>query len=105
MFRKNKSDYKILTPDGYKTFAGIQKVSRDSCRITFESGKIFTCSLDHALCIDLFNFNFKVASKLSKGDKIFGHDGIETVSKIDNIGIFELYDVVGVADTKCYYTD
>ena len=105
MFKDNKKGYKILTPDGYKDFTGIQKVRKESCDVYFKSGKIFRCALNHSLCVDLFNFKFKMASELSEKDLVFSEHEWEEVIDIQSVGETELYDVVGVEDTTCYYTD
>lgn len=103
--RKNIKEYKILTPNGYKSFKGIQKLYRDSCDIYFKSGKVFKCSLQHQLCVDLAEFKFKPASELEVGDTVVSTYKIEEVEKIVNIGQSELYDIVGVEDIGCYYSD
>lgn len=105
MFKKNNTGTKILTPNGYRLFEGIQKVVKDSCDIQFKSGKTFRCSLLHPLCIDLHSFKFKTPTELVVGDILFGENGSEEIKQITSVGIAELYDIVGVEETACYFTD
>lgn len=101
----NTKNYKIYTPDGYKSFTGIQKLTKPGCDIYFKSGKIFRCSKKHKLCVDLYNFIFKDPTELLVGDTIFGDTQVETIIKIVDVGEVELYDIINVEDTRCYYSD
>lgn len=105
MFKPNTKNLKVLTPDGYKLFDGIQKVEKEQVEIVLDNGKILKCSKNHQLCIDLFKFKFKSAGELNIGDKIFGEDDFHEIQKINDIGKVELYDIVNVHDTLCYYTN
>lgn len=105
MFKENKNGLKVLTPDGYKSFRGIQKIIKPSVEVTFQCGKKIKCSKNHPLCVDLYNFKFEKAKNLKKGIKIFGHSDWYIVDLITDIGEIELYDLIDVEDTVCYYTN
>ena len=105
MFKQNNNNHKILTPDGYKYFEGIQLVKKTAYDVKFQSGKIFRCAKNHGVCVDLFNFRFEIVNDLIAGDFVFSKSGREVIESIVDVGIVELYDIVGVEDTVCYYTD
>jgi len=105
MFKPNKENHKVLTPDGYKLFDGIQKINKAACNVMCKTGEVLTCSHNHPLCIDLHNFKFEVAKDLIPGDKIFHEDGWKIVEKIVDVGEIDLYDLINVEDTLSYYTD
>lgn len=104
MIVKNTKNLKVLTPDGYKSFVGIQKVNKSSCYVVFEDGKTIKCSIKHSLCVDLFKYKFKKAGWLKPGDRVFGETQWHVVKSVKKIGKLDLYDLVGVEDTSCYYT-
>jgi hypothetical protein len=105
MFKPNKENLKVLTPDGYKLFDGIQKINKAACKVDCKTGESLTCSLKHPLCIDLHNFKFKKAKDLVAGDKIFHTDGWKEVVDVIGVGEIDLYDLINVEDTVSYYTD
>jgi hypothetical protein len=46
----NHKDIKILTPNGYQPFLGVNKIKRDNyIHLTFEDGSELKCSLDHPI--------------------------------------------------------
>lgn len=106
MFKLNTKDYKVLTPDGYKLFAGVQKLSKPGCDIFFKNNTKLRCSVNHPLCIDVHNFQFEIAQNLKPGSKIFHKDDdwVE-VESIVNVGNIDVYDLIDVEDTICYYTN
>lgn len=105
MFKPNKENLKVLTPDGYKLFDGIQEINKAACKVVCKTGESLTCSLKHPLCIDLHNFKFKKAKELVAGDKIFHTDGWKEVTSVTEEGEIDLYDLINVEDTVSYYTD
>lgn len=106
MFKLNSKDYKVLTPDGYKSFLGIQKLTKPGCDVFFKNRTKLRCSINHPLCIDVHDFQFKIAQNLKPGDKIFhkDEDWVEVVS-VEYVGDIDVYDLIGVEDTICYYTN
>jgi hypothetical protein len=105
MFKPNKENHKVLTPDGYKLFDGIQKINKAACKVVCKTGESLTCSLKHPLCIDVHNFKFKQASELVTGDNIFHTEGWKEVVNVTEVGEIDLYDLINVEDTVSYYTD
>ena len=105
MFKPNKQNHKVLTPDGYKLFGGIQKINKAACKVVCKTGESLTCSIKHPLCIDVHNFKFKKASELVTGDNIFHTDGWKEVVSVTEEGEIDLYDLINVEDTVSYYTD
>jgi hypothetical protein len=106
MFKLNTKDYKVLTPDGYKTFVGVQKLSKPGCDVFFKNHTKLRCSINHPLCIDVHNFQFEIAQNLKPGDKIFhkDEDWVE-VKSVVSVGDIDVYDLIDVEDTICYYTN
>ena len=105
MFKPNKENLKVLTPDGYNLFDGIQKINKAACKVVCKTGESLTCSLKHPLCIDVHNFKFKKASELVTGDNIFHTEGWKEVVSVTGEGEIDLYDLINVEDTVSYYTD
>lgn len=106
MFKLNSKDYKVLTPDGYKSFLGVQKLTKPGCDVFFKNCSKLRCSVNHPLCIDVHNFQFEIAQNLKPGDKIFHKDKnwVEVI-RVENVGDIEVYDLIDVEDTICYYTN
>jgi hypothetical protein len=104
MFKANTQNLKVLTPEGFKHFDGIQKIIKKAVKVTFTDEKFIECSESHPFCMDLFNFKFKKAQDLKMGDVLFGHDENKVVKYVEKIGKKELYDLINVEDVRCYYT-
>lgn len=96
-------NFEILTPDGWKDFDGIQKVSRpDRFEITLESGKSFGCSTDHH--IEVKDHGWVSVEWLEPGIEIKTKDGYEYVKSVDYIeGQTDLFDPLNVrSDNHAY---
>lgn len=97
--------YEILTPDGWKDFAGIQKIKKLVCaEVHTECGKIVRCSPNHRLLtID----GFKMAMDLTPQDTLVGLNGVHTgVFFVDVVReTTEFYDVCEVGDKHEFLTD
>lgn len=106
MFKLNTKNYKVYTPDGYKSFYGIQKLNKPGCDIYFKDGSKLRCSTTHPLCVDVHAYKFKLAYELNSGDKIFHQDKewVE-IDYIIEIGDIDVYDLVNVETTVAYYTN
>ena len=97
---------KVLTPDGYKPFKGVQKLTKQGCKIKFSNNKELECCIDHPLCVDVFNFKFKKAKHLTTEEKVFHReDGWVKVESFEEIGEIDVYDLIDVEDTISYYTN
>jgi len=106
MFKPNTKNYKVLTPDGYKSFAGIQKLTKSGCDVYLKDHGKLRCSLNHPLCVDVHNFKFEMARNLKQGDKVFHQSsGWVEIVDIEEVGDIDVYDLIDVEDTVCYYTN
>ena len=106
MFRENTKGMKVLTPDGYKPFKGVQRLTKEGCIVRFDNGRELKCCIDHPLCVDVFTFEFKKVKHLNIGEKIFHKDdGWVELKDFENIGKIDVYDLIDVEDTISYYTN
>lgn len=106
MFKENTKGLKVLTPDGYKSFKGVQKLTKQGCIVKFDNGKELKCCIDHPLCVDVYNFEFKKAKHLTIGEKIFHKDdGWVGIKEFEAVGEINVYDLIEVEDTISYYTN
>ena len=96
--------YEVLTPDGFKDFDGITETYKDDLvRIHTENGYVLTCTYDHQL---LLNDEWEMAISVFEDDYISTQYGKSKVIRIDHHIEGELvYDLIGVKDVSCYYTD
>jgi hypothetical protein len=103
MLFQNK-DIKINTPDGFKSFTGIQVLSKSGqFTIQLNNGIIIKCSPTHRL---MTAGGWKKAINLSHSDIILGKDFRSKVFFIDfKEGDFEYYDIVGVEGSQFYAND
>jgi hypothetical protein len=104
MFKANDKNLKVLTPDGYKNFKGIQKINKPSSEVVFDSGRKLIFSNTHLICVDIPNCIFKRVEELQTGDIVLSEDGVDVVSDRSDIGHSELYDIIEVEGINSYYT-
>jgi len=104
MFKKNTNHIKILTPYGYKSFAGIQKLEKESISIHTLT-KSLTCSHNHPVCINFETQEYIKAGNVNVGEQVYTKDGYESITYIKPLGVLEVYDLVGVEDNPCYFTN
>jgi hypothetical protein len=89
MFIKN-TRYKILTPNGFKFFDGINKKEEPTIMFSFSNGKSIEVTNDH-------RFDDVVAENLKVGDKVPTIDGFVTVEDIKyNKNPKNVYDPINV---------
>ncbi len=101
----NDLQYKILTPDGYENFLGVNKITK-SCYIhlKFSNGKEIKCSEDHPfLTID----GLILAKELDKKTLVLTKDGdgCFVISKRKIKRKIDLYDIVNSGEKHLYYTN
>jgi hypothetical protein len=104
MFKGNKI-YEILTPSGFQTFDGIQKLNkRGTVCIDLDCGNSLTCALNHNI---LTRNGWIPAKELSIFDKIFTNRGISTPTKISiNFDeLFEFFDPINVKGDSSYFSN
>lgn len=102
---KNIPGYRVLTPDGFKDFAGISMmaIAETHC-ITIEDGRYLDCTSDHEIFVN--GEDKKQISDLVIGDEIFTLGGFKKIISIEPTGKTEpVYDLIEVADGHRYYTN
>jgi hypothetical protein len=104
MFKLNTKGLKILTTDGYRSFSGIQKLDKDCVALTTDSCSL-SCSIKHHICTNKDEYTFKSAGELRVDDEIYTIYGYEKIVDHKDIGIKEVYDIVGVEGTETYFTN
>lgn len=103
MFIEN-NEYKILTPDGFKPFVGIEKKKKHEYLVVWLSnGHTIDCSLNHKFIsngVEVF------ASDLEFYQVIDSEDGEVVVNDISYVGCeVDLYDIIGVSDNNLFIVD
>ena len=104
-YRKNLGGYRVLTPSGYKQFAGIPCIGkRPIYRLEFENNYWVECTSNHKIFI---NGKERVAvEQLKLGDIVLSNAGpIRLLSKIDLNREELVYDLVEVDGGHQYYTN
>jgi hypothetical protein len=105
IFKPNSSKYKVLTPDGFKPFAGVSLMGvKPVLRLEFENDKWVECTFDHKLYIS--NTEHKQAIDFEIGDCVCTATGdIRLINKIDLKASEPVYDLIEVADGHRYYAN
>jgi len=101
---KNHKNIKILTPNGYESFFGVNKIKKDAyAHLIFENGKELKCSLDHPL--STIEGIIK-AKDLDKNTEILTKSG-GTFLKSRRVikKNIELFDIVNSGKDHLYYTN
>lgn len=100
----NKKDIKVLTPNGYEFFLGVNKITKSNyLDLTFNDGKNIKCSLDHPF--DTIEGIIK-AKDLTKKIEVFTKLGgcflkhKKLIKKEIN-----LYDIVNSGEKHLYFTN
>ncbi len=97
--------YKILTPDGYKSFSGISKrVKNEYLILHISNGEIIECSLNHKF---ISNGCEMLASDLDFFDEIDSINDCKVfVTDIEyKTNEIELYDIISVDDNNLFIVD
>jgi intein/homing endonuclease len=105
VFKKNLDGYKVLTPDGYKDFAGVALMGhKEILRLEFSGGYYIECTLDHKIYTS--ESTYIEASVLNIGDTVESLSGeIEIVNKIYLKVSEDVYDLIEVEGGHKYYTN
>ena len=106
MFIENKSEWQVLTDDGFCDFEGIyQTEKQDVYNVIFKNGLFLKCSKNHGF----YDINSEPIStcNLNIGDKIQTQIGNSEVLEIVKLNTNEhLYDLTDVANPKhSYFTN
>ena len=105
-FRQSRN-VRVYTPDGYKPFVGVQKLNKE-CLVFSTENHSLTCSRNHPVCTDWDYWNlgaYTQAENLSVCQLIYTEFGFESIRTITPSNAFDVYDIVGVKDVECYYTN
>lgn len=105
MYKENTKGYKVLTPNGYKSFAGIRCIAdRPIFRLEFTNGKWLECTDNHKLFTS--DQIRTPVTELQVGDTVLSINGDITLISIVNTRRFEsVYDLIEVEDGHRYYTN
>jgi hypothetical protein len=105
IFKPNLKNYKVLTPDGFKPFAGVSLMGvKPILRLEFEHERWIECTFDHKLYIN--DTDCKLAKNFEIGDSIVTSNGdIKLIRKIDLKKEEAVYDLIEVVDGHRYYAN
>ena len=100
----NYDNLKVLTPNGYEDFLGVNKIIKDSyIHLTFSNGKELKCSSEHPL---ITIEGIIKAKDIDKKTLINSDDGGCFVVYKRNIKKqIELYDIINSGKDNIYYTN
>jgi intein/homing endonuclease len=104
-FKPNTKNYKVLTPNGFQSFAGISmRGVKPILRLEFERGAWIECTYNHKIYISLSEY--KTAEELVPGDEVVCvGELIKLVSKMDLNRSEPVYDLIEVENGHRYYTN
>jgi len=104
-YKENTKGYKVLTPSGYKSFAGIRRIAyRPIFRLGFAQGKWLECTDNHRLFID--DHTRVPVTQLRVGDLVLAIGSELAVISIEDTGRIEpVYDLIKVEDGHRYYSN
>lgn len=102
MFYKN-DNFEILTPSGFKEFAGVQEVIKcGKIELTLNNGNRLICASKHNILTDN---GWIESGKLRRDSKVITKDGLVGLYHIELLdGEHTFYDIVGVPNFE-YYTN
>jgi hypothetical protein len=101
---RNNKNLKILTPNGYESFYGVNKIKKDNyIHLTFEDGNELKCSLDHPL--STIEGIIK-AKDLDKKTEVFTKTGGTFLKSYKVVKKeIELFDIVNSGTDHLYYSN
>jgi len=104
-FKENSKNYKVLTPDGFQSFAGVALMGvKPTLRLDFEGGAYVECTYDHKFYVTLTEH--KEASQLNVGDAVVTSEGdVKLLSKSDTGMSEPVYDLIEVENGHRYFTN
>lgn len=103
LFKENTKNLKVLTPDGYQSFAGVSYMGdREIYRVELEDGFWIECTDNHKIYIN--DTTTVEAATLNAGDQVATLNGILAVKSIAATGRIEpVYDLIGVDGGNRFY--
>ena len=99
MLAINNNKFSILTPEGFKSFYGIQKLKKECIKFYTENCTI-KVSTDHKFIV---NNNVVYASDLTLDDYLETVNGLEKILKIEKHESIDVYDPIEVESTNHSY--
>lgn len=105
VYKENTKGYKVLTPAGYKTFAGIRCLgNKPIYRVQFENEFWLECTSNHKLFVS--DTVRKHLDELVPGDIVLSKSGpIQILTIVDTGKVQLVYDLVEVDGGHRYYTN
>ena len=105
IYKENKHGYKVLTPDGYKSFVGIRCLGKKAIyRIELDTNYWIECTANHKVFVN--DAERVTIDELVVGDIVLTNSGNQQVSAKLNLGREELvYDLIEVDGGHRYYTN
>lgn len=105
IFKKNTSGLKVLTPNGYKPFAGVAYMGdKETLQISLSNGMQISCSTDHKIYIS--ETEYVHAIELTVNQSVMTLSGYSDIISIVETGKIEpVYDLIEVEDGHRYYTN
>lgn len=98
----NKNNIKILTPNGFESFSGIQKLEKECLELILSTTSL-KCSKNHRILTK--SGGFKIAEDLKINDEIQIKNGFDNILKIKQIGVLPVYDLLNVESNQYYTND
>jgi hypothetical protein len=98
----NKNKIKILTPNGFEDFSGIQKLEKDCLELILDNTSL-KCSKNHRILTK--SGDFKFAEELKINDEIQTKNGFSGIIGIKLIGMLPVYDLLNVKSNQYYTND
>lgn len=105
IFKPNIDEYEVLTPDGFKPFAGVSLMGvKPIMRIEFEQNIWLECTFDHKIFVS--DRQYVTAKSLKPGCKVNSSKGKLRVVSVRSLGREEpVYDLIEVEGGHKYYTN
>lgn len=100
---KGNTRYKVLTPTGFQSFVGVQKLRKEGYRFECDNGLYCEVSKGHrfvTLCGEVLSDDISVNDTI-----IHSHYGEVKVKKKINLEESDVYDFLGVSGESVYYAD
>lgn len=105
IFKPNIQGYKVLTPTGFKSFAGVSLMGvKPILRLEFSKGVWIECTFDHKFYIS--DTTYKFAKDFKQGDFVVSSEGnLELTNSVVLDRSEPVYDLIEVDDGHRYYAN
>ncbi len=97
------NDYVVLTPSGFSNFTGILLSEKVLYTVTFNTGLVLNCTMDHLLTT--VDENDIELSNITPECRILTQFGPATILEIVENGVDIVADLINVGTTHRYYTN